>query len=78
MEAGNFQWRGSGQIYSSARDMATFLAANLGELAGHDAIESAMAFAQQPVFTASPHLKIGLAWQIVSSGTCGSSTRTVD
>jgi len=51
MEAGNFQWRGSGQIYSSARDMATFLAANLGELAGHDAIESAMAFAQQPVFT---------------------------
>jgi len=27
-----------------------------------------MGFAQQPVFTVSPRLKIGLAWQIVSSG----------
>src|SRR5215831_20288394 len=32
MERGTFKWRGSGQIYSSARDMATFLTANLGEL----------------------------------------------
>src|SRR6266480_4087789 len=68
MEGGAFQWRGSGQIYSSARDMAAFVTANIGELADHGAIESAMAFAQQPVFTASPRLKIGLAWQIVSSG----------
>ena len=68
MEGGDFQWPGSGQIYSSSRDMATFLAANLGELADHGPIESAMAFAQQPVFTVSPRLKIGLAWQIVSSG----------
>jgi beta-lactamase class C len=68
MEGGTFQWRGSGQIYSSARDMATFLAANLGELADHGAIESAMGFAQQPVFTVSPRLKIALAWQIVGSG----------
>jgi beta-lactamase class C len=68
MEGGDFQWRGSGQIYSSSRDMATFLAANMSELADHGAIESAMGFAQQPVFTVSPRLKIGLAWQIVSSG----------
>jgi len=68
MEGGDFQWRGAGQIYSSSRDMATFLAANIGELADHGAIESAMGFAQQPVFTVSPRLKIGLAWQIVSSG----------
>jgi len=68
MEGGDFQWRGSGQIYSSARDMAAFLAANMGELADHGAIESAMGFAQQSVFTVSPRLKIGLAWQIVSSG----------
>jgi beta-lactamase class C len=68
MEGGAFQWRGSGQIYSSARDMATFLAANLGELPGHGAIENAMAFAQQPVFTVGPSLKIGLAWQNFSSG----------
>jgi beta-lactamase class C len=68
IEGGTFQWRGSGQIYSSSRDMATFLATNLGELADHGAIESAMGFAQQPVFTVSPRLKIGLAWQILTSG----------
>src|SRR5437762_12900200 len=67
-EGGTFQWLGSGQIYSSSRDMATFLAANLGELPGHGPIENAMAFAHQGVFTVSPRLTIGLAWQIVSAG----------
>jgi beta-lactamase class C len=68
MEGGTFEWPGSGQIYSSSRDMATLLDANLGELPGHGAIENAMALAQQPVFTASARLKIGLAWQNVSAG----------
>ena len=68
MEGGTFEWPGSGQIYSSSRDMATLLAANLGELPGHGAIENAMAFAQKPVFTVSARLKIGLAWQNVSAG----------
>jgi len=67
-EGGTFDWPGSGQIYSSSRDMATFLAANLGEIPGHGPIESAMAFAHQGVFTVSPRLTIGLAWQIVSAG----------
>src|SRR5207244_10621159 len=67
-EGGTFQWLGSGQIYSSSRDMATFLAANLGELPGHGPIEDAMAFAHHGVFTVSPRFKIGLAWQIVSAG----------
>jgi len=68
MEGGTFEWAGAGQIYSSSRDMATFLTANLGELTGHDPIQNAMAFAQQGVFTVSQRLTIGLAWQIVSSG----------
>jgi beta-lactamase class C len=68
MEGGTFEWPGSGQIYSSSRDMATFLAANLGELPGHGPIENVMAFTHQGVFTVSPRLKIGLAWQIVSAG----------
>ncbi len=67
MEGGTFQWLGSGQIYSSSRDMATFLAANLSELPDHRPIENAMAFAQKPVFTVGPHLKLGLAWQNVSA-----------
>jgi beta-lactamase class C len=68
MEGGTFEWPGAGQIYSSSRDMATLLAANLGELPGHGAIENAMALAQQPAFTVSARLKIGLAWQNVSAG----------
>jgi beta-lactamase class C len=68
MEGGTFQWPGSGQIYSSSRDMAIFLVANLGELPGHGPIQNAMAFAHQPVFTVSPRLKLGLAWQNVPSG----------
>jgi beta-lactamase class C len=68
MEGGTFKWPGSGQIYSSSRDMATFLAANLGELPDHRPIENAMALAQQPVFTVGPRLKLGLAWQNVTAG----------
>jgi beta-lactamase class C len=68
MEGGTFEWPGSGQIYSSSRDMATFLAANLGELPNRGPIENAMTLAQQPVFTVSARLKIGLAWQNVSAG----------
>ncbi|HZR04214.1 MAG TPA: serine hydrolase [Candidatus Udaeobacter sp.] len=68
MEGGTFEWPGSGQIYSSSRDMAAFLVANLGELPDHRPIENAMALAQQPVFTVNPHFKQGLAWQDVSTG----------
>ncbi len=67
-EQGTFKWPGAGQIYSSSRDMAVFLAANIGDLAGHGPIENALAFAQRPVFTVSPRFKLGLAWQNVSSG----------
>jgi beta-lactamase class C len=66
MEGGTFEWPGAGQIYSSSRDMATFLAANLGELPDHGPLENATALAQRPVFTVSPRLKLGLAWQNVS------------
>ena len=67
-ESGNFAWPGAGQIYSSARDMATFLAANMGELSGHGPMENAMTLAQEPVFTVNAHLKLGLAWQNVTGG----------
>ena len=67
-ESGTFKWPGAGQIYSSSRDMATFLAANMGELANHGPMEAAMALAQQPVFTVNPHFKQALAWQDMTSG----------
>lgn len=68
MEGGAFEWPGSGQIYSSSRDMATFLKANMGELANHAPLENAMALTQQPVFTVNPHFSQALAWQHVTSG----------
>src|SRR5437867_11419330 len=67
-EQGTFKWPGAGQIYSSSRDMATFLAANMGELADHRPMGNAMAIAQQPVFTLKAQLKLSLAWQNVSGG----------
>ena len=48
--------------------MATFLTANMGELANHGPMENAMAFTQQPVFTVNPHFSQALAWQNVTSG----------
>jgi beta-lactamase class C len=48
--------------------MATFLAANMGELANHGPLENAMALAQQPVFTVNPHFSQALAWQDITSG----------
>jgi beta-lactamase class C len=68
MEGGAFEWPGTGQIYSSAHDMATLLTANMGELANHGPMENAMALAQQPVFTVNPHFRQALAWQDVTSG----------
>jgi beta-lactamase class C len=68
MEGGDFDWPGSGQIYSPSRDMASFVAANMGEVRNHGALENAMALAQQPVFTVNPHFRQALAWQVVTSG----------
>jgi beta-lactamase class C len=45
-----YDWPGTGQMFSSARDMAVFLAANLGELTDHRPLQEAMQFAQQGVF----------------------------
>ena len=67
-ESGTFKWPGAGQVYSSSRDMAVFLAANMGELAGHGPMENAMALAQQAVFTVNPRFKQALAWQNMRSG----------
>jgi beta-lactamase class C len=67
-EQENFVWPGAGQIYSSARDMATFLAANLGELPEHPRIEDAMVLSRQSVFQVNAHFTQALAWQIISSG----------
>ena len=65
---GTFNWPGTGQMFSSARDMAVFLAANLGALPNQRALQEAMAFAQQAVFTVGPRFTQALAWQRVRNG----------
>ena len=61
----NMDFAVAGQIFSSPRDMAVFLTANMGELPDHRELQDAMAFAQQGVFTVNPRFTQGLAWQIV-------------
>jgi beta-lactamase class C len=60
---GYYHWPGTGQMFSPARDMARFLAANLGELpqAGLDA---AIARAHRGVFPIEQRIGQALAWEI--------------
>jgi beta-lactamase class C len=68
-EQGTFNWPGTGQMYSSARDMAKFLAANLGALPDNRPLQAAMAFAQQEaMFSQNPRFTQALGWGIVRNG----------
>jgi beta-lactamase class C len=66
-QQGMFNWPGTGQMYSSARDMARFLAANLGALPDNAPLRDSMALAQQGVFTVRPRFTQALAWQRVKN-----------
>jgi beta-lactamase class C len=59
-----YDWPGTGQMYSSARDLAVFLEANLGEGDVAPPLLQAMRLAQQPAFATGPHSAQGLAWEI--------------
>jgi beta-lactamase class C len=65
-QQGYYHWPATSQMYSSPRDMAVFLAANLGELPIEPALRQAMALAQQSVLTIGPHNRQALAWEIIS------------
>jgi beta-lactamase class C len=67
-EIGIFGWDAAGQVYSSARDMAAFLAAAMGELPGHAAVQDALRFARQPIFEVNPHFTMALTWQRTRNG----------
>src|SRR5262249_49045256 len=47
---GYYHWPGTAQMYSSARDMARFLAANLGELPIDPALQAALQDGQRGIF----------------------------
>jgi len=63
-QQGYYHWPGTSQMYSSTRDLAVFLAANMDELAIEPALADAMALAQRGVYAMSPHNTQALAWEI--------------
>jgi beta-lactamase class C len=61
---GYYHWPGTGQMYSSARDMARFLAANLGELPVDPTLQAALQLAQRGIFPMSQRVTQALAWEV--------------
>lgn len=61
-----YHWPGTGQMYSSPRDLALFLAANLGELPLERSLRAAMALAHQGVLRIGPHNRQALAWETIT------------
>jgi beta-lactamase class C len=59
-----YDWPGTGQMFSSARDLIVFLDTNLGERRAPDRLVRAMATAQAPAFAIGPHNAQALAWEI--------------
>jgi beta-lactamase class C len=53
-------------MFSSPRDMAVFLAANLGELPVERALRDAMALAHRGVLAIGPRNRQALAWEVLS------------
>jgi beta-lactamase class C len=58
-----YHWPGTGQMFSSARDLATFLAAQLGEVSEPAILPEAVALAQKPI-TATPNFLQALGWEV--------------
>jgi beta-lactamase class C len=61
---GFYHWPGTGQMFSSARDMATFLAAQLGEISEPAGLPDAVKLAHQPLADNPPHFKQAQAWEV--------------
>jgi beta-lactamase class C len=59
-----YDFPGTGQMFSSARDLAVFLAAHLGESPGHGLLQAAMKVTQQARVSYSPRNAQALAWEI--------------
>lgn len=63
-----YDWPGTGQMYSSVRDLAVFLNANMGVGAGATPqLTQAMALAQAPAVATGPHSTQALAWEVDNS-----------
>jgi beta-lactamase class C len=59
-----YDWPGTGQMFSSARDLIAFVDANLGERRAPDRLVRAMAMARAPAFAIGPDNAQALAWEV--------------
>ena len=67
-QEGYYDIPGTEQMFSSARDMAALIAANLGELPIDRTLHEAMQLTQQGVFKISPRNTQALAWEVNDYG----------
>jgi beta-lactamase class C len=67
-QQGYFDFPGTGQMFSSPRDLARLLAAELGELPVAPLLREAMALTRRGVFRMSAHNVQALAWEINDFG----------
>ena len=63
-----FDFPGTGQMFASARDLATFLAAELDELPLDPVLRDAMVWTQQGVFRIGPRTAQAMAWEVNEFG----------
>jgi len=76
---GYYLWTGTGQMFSSARDTAIFLAANPGELPDNRLLQKDMQFAHHAIFpmrgsTAAGPASQAMAWEVIGEAQASSST----
>jgi beta-lactamase class C len=63
-----YEFPGTGQMFSSARDLAVLLAANLGEIPLDPELRAAMQLAQRGVFRIDSRYTQALAWEVCNFG----------
>jgi beta-lactamase class C len=59
-----YHWPGTGQMFSSARDMGIYLAAQLGEVEDPPLLREAVALAQRPLADNPPNFEQAQAWEV--------------
>jgi beta-lactamase class C len=63
-----YDFPGTGQMFSSARDLARFLTANLGELEIDEALQLALQSTHRSLFRLGPHHAQAMAWELEDHG----------
>jgi beta-lactamase class C len=62
-----YDFPGTGQMFSSARDLATLMAAHLGEIPADPDLQAAMQFVQRGTVRITPQITQALAWEVIDS-----------